>query len=189
MAVEESKQQAAEVDDRTAEVALSLFEHVEDQINRTDTKAQVVLAADAILLGWFSTLGPNLAGRLLAADAPPAARATSAMVVLVFLAVFLSLAFGLLVIWPRNATPRGSSLVYFGSIARRGEREFVTAFMRQSRAEVTESLLLGVHATARIARRKFRWVGLSVAFLLLGLALLAALGVLAALGAVHLGLR
>jgi hypothetical protein len=188
VAVEESKQQAAEVDDRTAEVALALFEHVEDQINRTDNKAQVVLAADAILLGWFSTLGPNLAQPLFAADATPTARATSLPAALIFLALFLSLASGLVVIWPRMATPRSGSLVYFGGIARRGEREFVAAFMRQSRAEVTEGLLREVHATAHIARRKFRWVGLSVGFLLLGLALLAVLGVLAALGAVHVAL-
>jgi hypothetical protein len=43
------------VDEMIAAVALALFDHSEDQINRTDTKAQVVLAADALLLGWVST--------------------------------------------------------------------------------------------------------------------------------------
>jgi hypothetical protein len=42
-----------------AGAAESLFEHIEDQINRTDTKARVALAADAIMLGWLSTQTPN----------------------------------------------------------------------------------------------------------------------------------
>jgi hypothetical protein len=34
------------------------FDRIENQINRTDTKAQLVLAVDALLLGWFSTQHP-----------------------------------------------------------------------------------------------------------------------------------
>jgi hypothetical protein len=36
------------------------FDRIENQINRTDTKAQLVLAVDALPLGWFSTQHPML---------------------------------------------------------------------------------------------------------------------------------
>jgi Family of unknown function (DUF5706) len=166
MAAREVLQQATEVDDKTVEVAVALFEHVEDQINRTDTKAQVVLAADALLLGWFGTQNPTAMQALLDGHASAVAQVTALLIALVFVGLFLSLTCGLLVIWPRTGGPGGSSLVYFGGIARRSEGEFVAAFLRQSRVEVAQNVLAGVHAKARIAQQKFRWVSLSVAFLL-----------------------
>jgi hypothetical protein len=98
--------------------------------------------------------------------------------VLVFVALFLSLACGLGVIWPRAAARGKSSLAYFGGIARYPESAFVAAFLRQSREELTTSVLVGVHAEARIAQYKFRWVSLSVAFLLATLVVAAALAIL-----------
>jgi cobalamin synthase len=178
MSAGEVAQQTATVDEKTVEVALSLFEHIEGQINRTDNKAQVVLAADAIMLGWFSTQNPSLLQALLDGHASAVGRATSLLIALVFVGLFLSLAFGLLVILPRAGKSAGLSLVYFGDIARRGEREFITAYLRQSDVEVMESVLAGVHANARIARQKFRWVSLSVTFLLGTLVVVAAIGVI-----------
>jgi hypothetical protein len=166
MATAENKQPAATVDETTVQVALSLFEHIEDQINHTDTKAQVVLAADAIILGWLSTQKPNVVQAVFGSHAAAGGRFLSVLVVLVFVGLFLSLACGLVVIWPRARATTGATLVYFGAIARRREPEFVTAFMQQSQGEVTQTVLAGVHATARIAQQKFRWVSGSVAFLL-----------------------
>jgi hypothetical protein len=37
-------------------------------------------------------------------------------------------------------------------------QSFAADFLRQSRAEVIQTILAGVHATARIAQQKFRWV-------------------------------
>ncbi len=178
MATGERTQQATDVDDKTADVALSLFEHIEDQINRTDTKAQVVLAADAILLGWFGTQNPTAMQTMLDGHVSAGGRAASWLIALVFVGLFLSLACGLVVIWPRAGRSEGSSLVYFGAIAGRSEPEFVATFLRQSRVEVTRSVLAGVHAKARIAAQKFRWVSLSVVFLLATLVLWTALQVI-----------
>ena len=171
MTTEEKSPAMTDVDDTTVEVALSLFEHIEDQINRTDTKAQVVLAADAIMLGWLSTQTPNIVQAVFATHVSAGGRLASVLVALVFVSLFLSLAFGLVVIWPRAGTSAGSALVYFGAIAHQREAEFVAAFLHQSRVEVTQIVLAGVHATALIAQRKFRWVSLSVAFLLATLVL------------------
>jgi hypothetical protein len=54
----------------------------------------------------------------------------------------------------------------------------VAAFLRQSREELTQTILAGVHATARVAEQKFRWVSVSVASLLATLVLWTALEVL-----------
>jgi hypothetical protein len=178
VATEQRAQAPTEVDDKTAEVALSLFEHIEDQINRTDTKAQVVLAADAILLGWLGTQNPTAMQTLMDGHVSIGGRAAAGLISLVFVGLFLSLACGLVVIWPRAGSSSNSSLVYFGSIAGRSEREFVATFLRQSRGEVMEGVLAGVHATARIAAQKFRWVSLSVIFLLATLVLWTALQVI-----------
>ncbi len=76
----------------------AVFDHLEDQIARTDSKAQVVLAADAILLSWFST--QNLTGvqALLGEHASAAARVTALLTAFVVVGLFLSLATGLVVI-------------------------------------------------------------------------------------------
>ncbi len=75
-----------------------MFDHLEDQITRTDSKAQVVLAADAILLSWFST--QNLTGvqALLGEHASTAARVTAVLTAFVVVGLFLSLTSGLVVI-------------------------------------------------------------------------------------------
>jgi hypothetical protein len=178
MAARESAQQTTDVDDKIAEAAVSLFGQVEDQINRTDTKAQVVLAADAILLGWFGTQRPNSIQALLAGHPSTEGWVTALLVALVFVGLFLSLLCGLLVIWPRVGGSPGSSLVYYGSIADRSDPDFVAAFLRQSRTEVTQSVLAGVHAKARIAQQNFRWVSLSVVFLVGTLVLWTALQIM-----------
>ena len=169
---------ATAADEITPEVAWSLFQHVEDQINRSDTKAQVVLAADAILLGWFSTQNASLLQAIFNGQAAVAERIASLLVALVFVGLFLSVTCGLVVIWPRATTPEDETLVYFRSIARQRRSEFVAAFLSQSRVEVTRNILAAVHATARIAYRKFRWVSFSIGFLLATLVLWAPLQVI-----------
>jgi hypothetical protein len=178
VAAEQKAQPATDIDGTTADVALALFDHLEDQINRTDIKAQVVLAADALLLGWFSTQNATAVQALLGEHASTAARVAALLAVCVFVGLFLSLASGLVVIWPRDGASSQATLVYFGGIARRTESDFVASFLRQSREEVVQSILAGVHATARIAQQKFRWVSVSIVCLLATLVLWTALEVL-----------
>jgi hypothetical protein len=177
VAAEQQTQPETAIDGTTAEVALALFDRLEDQVNRTDIKAQVVLAADALLLGWFSTQNPTAVQTLLGAHTSPAARVAAVLTMLVFVGLFLSLASGLIVIWPRGGASAPATLVYFGGIARRTEVDFVAAFLRQSREEVVKEILAGVHATARIAQQKLRWVSISIVYLLATLVLWTALEV------------
>jgi hypothetical protein len=170
VATEEIAQTATVVDDKTAEVALALFDHIEDQINRTDNKAQVILAAGAVLLGWFGTQSPTVVQALVSGHAAVGA-VSVLLIALVFLGFLLSIACGLVVIWPRKGRSEGSALVYFGGIAHRTEPEFIAAFLRQSREQVTQNVLAGVHAKSRIAEQKLQWVSRSVVLLLATLVL------------------
>lgn len=43
--------------DEVLELAKMLFEHIESQINRADTKAQLTLAADALLMSALTLSG------------------------------------------------------------------------------------------------------------------------------------
>jgi hypothetical protein len=99
------------VDDKTAEVAVVLFDHLEDQINRTDTKAQAVLGADAILLGWFTMQYPPGVQALFAEHAAMAVGASALLIVLVFVGLFLSLSSGHMTTMPLE---RGVSAVNAG---------------------------------------------------------------------------
>lgn len=159
------EQPATTVDDKTAEVALALFDHIEDQINRTDNKAQVILAADAVLLGWFGTQSPAVVHTLVSGRGLLGVL-SAVLFALVFVGFFLSIACGLVVIWPRAGKSAGSSLVYFGAIAHRTETEFQAAFLRQSGVQVMQNVLAGVHAKSRIAEQKLQWVSRSVVMLL-----------------------
>jgi hypothetical protein len=111
VAAVENVQPATAGDDKTADVALALFDHRENQINRTDTKAQVVLAADAILLGWFSAQNPTAVQAFLAGHAAAAGRASALLIVLVFVGLFLSLTSGPVVIWPQSGASGRATLV------------------------------------------------------------------------------
>jgi hypothetical protein len=71
VAAAEDAQLATAVGETIAAVALALCDHMEDQINRTDTRAQAVLAAAALKLGWFSTQNPTAVQALLGVTRSP----------------------------------------------------------------------------------------------------------------------
>jgi hypothetical protein len=55
-------------EEEVTKAAILLFEHIEEQINRADTKAQLTLAADALLAGTLAFLGKGTASSLLSID-------------------------------------------------------------------------------------------------------------------------
>jgi hypothetical protein len=106
----------------------------------------VVLAADAIMLGWLSTQNPNVVQAVFESHVSAASRLTSVLVTRIVVGLVVSLAFGLVVICPRAGASEGSTLDYFGTIARRREPKFVSAYMHQLRVEVRR--LIHVHLPA-----------------------------------------
>lgn len=161
----------APADDQT-DVARFLFEHMQGQINFADTKAQLTLAADALLAASVSPLVRGAALNLLDPASPVLIRVAGAASLLMFAALLLSIYFSLVVARPTlNVRESQFSLFYFGHIARSSEAEFIARFTRSSPDELRTAILAQVYAKAKIATRKFAASRVSLNFLFAALAL------------------
>jgi hypothetical protein len=74
-------------EEEVAKASSLLFEHIEGQINLADTKAQLTLAADALLAVTFAPLSKGAAIRLLNNSAPVLDRFAALFTILMFLAL------------------------------------------------------------------------------------------------------
>lgn len=146
-----------------------LFEHIEEQISRADTKAQLTMAADALLTGAFATLGKGVARNLFSATSPALGRLIDVFSILMFLALACSFLWALRVVNPHLRGSKRFTLMYFGKIAQLDEDEFIDAFQNQSLNDLKVSMLAQVHTKARIAQIKFARVRWSVNFLIASL--------------------
>ena len=147
-----------------------LFEHIEEQIGRADTKAQLTMAADALLAGTLATLGKGVAKSLLSPTSPALDRLTDLLTILMFLALACSFFWALRVVNPHLRGSKQFTLMYFGGIAQMNEDAFIDTFRNQSLNDLKVSTLAQVHTKARIAQIKFARVRWSVNFLIASLA-------------------
>jgi hypothetical protein len=113
------------------DLAVQLFEHMQSLINFADTKAQLTLAADALLAATITTMSQQVMVNLLNGNALPLARIAGLLGVLMFVALLLSIYFALVVARPvlHVSGARNNSLLYFGHIVQYSEKEFIEAFM------------------------------------------------------------
>lgn len=164
-------------------LAAFVFNLIEAQITRADTKAGLVIAADSVLITvsiFFTRRGGLLI--LLDGSASPLERLLSVLYLLIFAALFCSMFYGLLAARPALAKKgTGGTLFFFGRIAQHEHVEFMDMFSKQTLADHHASLLTEVHNTARIANQKFARVRRSIDFLILALLLWAIIAVLNAL--------
>lgn len=154
-------------------LAAFVFNLIEAQITRADTKAGLVIAADSVLI-TVSIFFTRRGGILILFDpsAAPLERLLSVLYIFIFAALFCSMFYGLLAARPALAKKgTGGTLFFFGRIAQHEHGEFVNAFSKQSLAEHHHSLLTEVHNTARIANQKFARVRKSIDFLIYALIL------------------
>lgn len=164
--------QALKLHDQEEEVtkaAFLLFEHIEGQINLADTKAQLTLAADALLAGTFAVLGKGAVSNLLSNTSPILDRLADLSTVLMFLALVCSFYYALRVINPHLQGSKRFTLMYFGQIAQMDEDDFIDTFRNQSLSDLKASTLAQVHTKAKIAQVKFARASRSVNFLILSL--------------------
>jgi hypothetical protein len=156
-------------EEEVTKATILLFEHIEDQINRADTKAQLTLAADALLAGTLATLGKGTGKSLLSNTSPFLDRFADLFTILMFLALVCSFYWALRVINPHLRSSKRLTLMYFGRIAQMNEDDFINTFGNQSLRDLKESTLSQVHTKAKIAQVKFARARWSVNFLLLAL--------------------
>jgi pycsar effector protein len=154
------------------DLAKLLFDHMQGQINFADTKAQLTLAADALLAATIAPLGKGIALSLLDAGAPPLARilalVTAAMIVVLMLSVYFALSSARPVMRLKSATP---SLFFFGDITQQSESAFIQNFTTKLSGDLQREMLAQVYAKATIARIKFAAIRISLNFLVAALAL------------------
>jgi hypothetical protein len=167
-------------DEEISKASYSLFEHIEGQIKLADTKAQLTLAADALLVLAFASLNKGAAIRLLGNSTPVLDRIAALFTILMFLALVCSFYYALLVVKPHLRKSQRPTLMYFGQIVQLSEEEFISNFLDQSLDQLKESVLTEVYAKAKIAKSKFTKVRHSVNFLIVALVLWAVVQLLLA---------
>lgn len=150
-----------------------LFNLIEAQITRADTKAGLVITADSVFITVSILLSRRGAVLILFENAAPVLeRLISLLTILMFLSLFFSMLNALLAARPSlSVKGGGETLLFFGRIAQYSHRDFLNTFSRQTPAQHHESLLTEVYNTALIASQKFARVRYSIDFLILGLLL------------------
>jgi disulfide bond formation protein DsbB len=152
--------------------ATLLFEHIEGQINRADTKAQLVLTADALLITAFTLSGSGITAAIAGNTAAARDIVSGVAELLVFVALITSIYFAIAASRPILHPPsQRCNLFFFGHIAQLDEQTFIDTFTGQSEAEMRTSILAQVYAKSLIADHKFASVGRSTNFLIAALVL------------------
>ena len=130
-----------------------LMDHIESQVAFGDTKAGLLLAADAILLVAL--------GSFVTADHPGFASlsgVTKVLLGLSFLALTAALVLGLQTILPnlKNLRAPRSELVNFSWIAHQDRESFVSAARQTRPIELDQHIATVIHGKACLAQRKFK---------------------------------
>ncbi len=168
--------------DEIRDLAAFLYDLIENQITRADTKAGLILAADTVFATVLIVLSKGAILNLLNNSATWANRFTALLAILTFVALLISSLFVLLVARPiLQGHDAGGTLFFFGRISRMSHEEFVEKFSNQSSVELRSSLLTEVHTTARLANEKFIRIRHSLDFLIVAVFLWAMMQVMVAL--------
>jgi hypothetical protein len=166
----------------TDQLAVQLFEHMQGLINFADTKAQLTLAADALLAATIAPLSKEVLGNIFKPGALVIEQITSVLGILMFVSLLASIYFSLRVARPvLHVSVKRPSLFYFGHIVKQGEEKFIQSFLNLSAKEVRESLLAQIFARSKIAQRKFVSIRYSLDFLVAALILWAVVQILLSL--------
>lgn len=139
-----------------------LYVDLEQQISRADTKAQIILSANALVIAAVANLGFGFEEGALRTISTREAVALACMVLMLASAV-VSVYSALRVAFPRLLRPnridpegkQGISMFYSGHIAMLDEEDYVSRFFDLTLRDVKEQVMLGIHAKAIIVQRKF----------------------------------
>lgn len=169
--VPKPKETVAEEELRT--LAAFLFNLIEAQITRADTKAGLVIAADSVFATGAIFQARHGAILLLFDNtAPLLARMIAALMILLFGALLLSMLYGLRATRPAlTVQGGGETIFFFNKIAQYTHQEFLDTFSKQSAEQFHAALLTEVYNTARIANTKFARIRFSIDYLMIAVIL------------------
>lgn len=160
-----------------------LYMDIENQITRVDGKAQLVLSTNAILGAVVASFGvkPGLVERI---QTDTLAIASVAAYICFFLALLGSVAFALLAAFPNLGqrwllAPRAQTsapmqnLFNSAHIAALTRDEYEGRFLDLTLQGVKQDVVRQIHAKSLVVQSKYRWMQISLRFLMTGLFLLA----------------
>ena len=161
------------------ELGAFLYNLIESQITRADTKAGLVIAADTVFLTALILLSHGMLPRVLDASESLLARAFAVVMCLVFVMLVCSALVALVAARPTLKVRKdGATPIFFLQISQMEQREYVDALSKETPTELRRALLAEVHNASRIAHRKFVCVRYSVDFLIASVLLWVVLQVL-----------
>jgi hypothetical protein len=148
-----------------------LYQQMDSQIMLADSKAQLIITANAIIIASF-TLDQGAIRRILAAGTSLPDRIGLGLSVAMIVCIMLSVFYALATTRPNLAPPsQVLNLFFWGHIAQVPEAEYREKFMNMSIDEVKLSVITQIHARSRVVARKFRRVQRSLDFLFISLVL------------------
>jgi len=147
------------------DLAQLLYDHIEGQISRADIKAQLIVAADAILAAAVTNLGKGATRVLFDDRASVLTRLLALYTIAMFAALLASFVYALLVVMPKLDSAGNKGLAFFGDIARDTQSGFASSFAEQSSEAIRDNLVAEIYVKSKIAVGKYAGVRVSVFFL------------------------
>ena len=136
------------------ELAVELFNHIETQLALGESRASVLLAANALLAAAYATVVKDQ-GLIAAAHG-----VWASILGVAAIALALSLVLSLWAIFPAtHATwfkkPDSEDLFFFAYIATLESSEYTSRYKKAKKDEIDESILKSIHGKSIKAREKF----------------------------------
>lgn len=146
-----------------------LYQQMDSQIMLADSKAQLIITANAIIIASF-TMDQGAIRRIVAVGTAFPDRLGLVLSVVMILSIILSVFYALATTRPNIAPPAQLlNLFFWGHIHQIPEAEYRERFMNMSIDEVKLSVITQIHARSRVVARKFRFVQRSLDFLFVSL--------------------
>jgi pycsar effector protein len=150
------------------ELGISILQHVEGQLNRADSTAQLTLTLDALLIASSAFLGTGATGDVARISATAFSyRMVAVLGVAMFITLLISTIYALVAVIPRF-TPENmanNNIFYFGNIVQQERQDFAEHYFSQSNREIERMLMSEIHDLSGIAKQKFVLIRMSYIFL------------------------
>jgi hypothetical protein len=148
-----------------------LYLSLDTQVLIADTKAQIIMGANAILLAAAAFNRGEALRVFTNSSATLSDQVGLVLTLLMLLALFVSVYYALITARPNLIPPPGANrnLFFFGHIAQMDEEAYVDAFLGMSMDDVKRTVIRQIYARSVVVERKYRNVRVSLTFLFLGL--------------------
>lgn len=148
-----------------------LFQQMDTQIMLADSKAQLIITANAIIIASLS-FDTGTIRRIVAAGTTLPDRLGLVVSVAMIVCIILSVFYALMTTRPNLIPPtQMGNLFFWGHIAQMSEADYRSRFMNMTIDEVKLSVITQIHARSKVVGRKFRTVQRSLDFLFISLLL------------------